>query len=151
MKGDARQLFFLKAMLNSFAESTCLKVNYAKSMMVPINVEDSKMKILSRSLGCSLGSLPFTYLGLPLCLTRPTVADFWPLVSRCERRLVSISNYLSQASRLQLTNAVFSALPTFAMSTFLLPKTVIKQIDIFRKHCLWRGSDINNKKPPKAA
>jgi len=37
------------------------------------------------------------------------------------------------------------------MCTFLLPKTVIKQIDKFRKHCLWRGSDINSKKTPKAA
>lgn len=38
MQGDARQLFFLKAILNSFAESTGLKVNYEKSMMVPINI-----------------------------------------------------------------------------------------------------------------
>lgn len=37
------------------------------------------------------------------------------------------------------------------MSTYLLSKTVIKQIDKFRKHCLWRGSDANNRKPPKAA
>jgi hypothetical protein len=32
-----------------------------------------------------------------------------------------------------------------------LPKTVITQIDKYRKHCLWRGSDINAKTPPKAA
>jgi hypothetical protein len=151
MKADARQLFFLKALLYSFAESTGLKVNFAKSMMVPVNVSESKLDILARTLGCSKGNLPFTYLGLPLRLTKPTVADFWPLVSQCERRLVSISSFLSQAGRLQLTNAVFSALPTFAMSTFLLPKTVVKQIDKFRKHCLWRGSDLNNKKPPKTA
>lgn len=149
MRVDAKQLFFLKALLNSFAESTGLKVNYAK--LVPINVDETKMEILSGTLGCTIGSLPFTYLGLPLAISRPIVADFWPLVSRCERRLVSISSFLSQAGRLELTNAVFSALPTFAMSTFLLPKTVIKQIDKFRKHCLWRGSDVNNKKPPKAA
>jgi hypothetical protein len=42
-------------------------------------------------------------------------------------------------------------LPTFTMCTFLLPKTVIKQIDKYKKHCLWRGLDLNNKKPPKAA
>jgi len=151
MRADARELFFPKALLNSFAKSTGLMVNYGKSMMVPVNVDEAKLEILSRTLGCAKGSLPFTYLGLPLSLTRPTVADYWPLVSRCERRLVSVPNYLSEAVRLQLTNAVFSALPTFAMSTYLLPKTVIKQIDKFRKHCLWRGSDANNKKPPKAA
>jgi hypothetical protein len=31
MQVDVRQLFFLKALLNSFAESTDLKVNYRKS------------------------------------------------------------------------------------------------------------------------
>ena len=40
-----------------------------------------------------------------------------------------------------------SALPTFAICTFLLKKTVIKQIDMLRKHCLWCRSDINSKKP----
>jgi len=150
IKANARQLFFLKALLNSFAESTGLKVNFQKSI-IPINVPDDKLEILSRTLGCAKGYLPFTYLGLPLSLTRPTVADYWPLVSRCERQLVSFSSFLSDAGRLQLTNAVFSALPTFAMSTFLLPKTVIKQIDKFQKYCLWRGNDINSRKPPKAS
>lgn len=30
-------------------------------------------------------------------------------------------------------------------------KTVIKQVDKYRKHALWRGGDIKNKSPPKAA
>jgi hypothetical protein len=42
-------------------------------------------------------------------------------------------------------------LPTFHLSALALPKGVIKQIDKFRKHCLWRGADINSKKPPNAA
>jgi hypothetical protein len=44
-----------------------------------------------------------------------------------------------------MVNAVFSSLPTYYMCTLKLPKTVIKQIDKFRRHCLWRGSDINAK------
>lgn len=36
------------------------------------------------------------------------------------------------------------------MSTFILPKSIIEQIDKYRKHCLWRGSDANKRKPPKA-
>jgi hypothetical protein len=39
----------------------------------------------------------------------------------------------------------------FFMSTFQLHKTVIKQIDKYRKHCLWRDSDVNAKKTPKGA
>ena len=37
------------------------------------------------------------------------------------------------------------------MCTFLLPKTVTKQIDKFRKHCLWRGSNLSSKKSSKPA
>jgi hypothetical protein len=69
----------------------------------------------------------------------------------CERRLSSISSFLNQTGRLELTNAVFTSLPTFFMCSLELPKTVIKQIDKFTKHCLWRGVDINARKPPKAA
>jgi hypothetical protein len=73
------------------------------------------------------------------------------LVSKCERRLVAFSSFLSEADGIELTNAVMTALLTNAMCSFLLLKIVIKQIDKYRKHYLWRGSDLNNKKPPKAA
>lgn len=39
--------FFLKAILNSFAETTSLRVNYEKSMMVPINVVEDIVDILA--------------------------------------------------------------------------------------------------------
>lgn len=47
MQGDAKQPFFLKAILNSFAETTSLRVNYEKSMMVPINVVEDIVDILA--------------------------------------------------------------------------------------------------------
>jgi hypothetical protein len=42
MKDDARQLFFLKAMLNSFSEPTGLRMNYSKSIKVPINILEER-------------------------------------------------------------------------------------------------------------
>lgn len=81
-------------------------------MIVPINVEESKSGDLAHNFGCSLGSFPFTYLGLPLGLAKPKVVDFLPLVTRCERRLECASTLLSQAGRLQLTNSFCSSLPT---------------------------------------
>lgn len=115
MEGNTRQLFFIKALLNSFAESTKLKVIFAKSMMVPINVPDKKFSIPANTFSYTKGVLPFTYL-LSLNLTKPTV-DFWPIVSRFERILMSISAYLSQTCHLKLTNAIFSDLLSIAMST----------------------------------
>lgn len=113
MEVDARQLVFMKALLNNFVEIIGLKVSFSKSIMVPINIFEDKLDQLSRTFGCSKGSLPFTYLGLPLSLTKPKLDDFLPVVYKCESRLANISSFLSQAGRLELTNSVLTALPTY--------------------------------------
>jgi len=141
MQASATQLFALKFILQSFGASTSLKVNYSKSML----------DHLARTINCQKGSLPFTYLGLPLGLQKPRVVDFSHFVNKCERRLVIASSFLNQARRLQLTNLVLSALPTFTLCTFKLQNTVIEQINKYRRHCLWRGSDLESKKPASAA
>lgn len=52
MEACPRQLFVLKALLNTFADSTGLKVDYGKSVMVPINVPEARMEILTNTFGC---------------------------------------------------------------------------------------------------
>jgi hypothetical protein len=102
-------------------------------MMVPINLSNEKLVHLARTFGCQTGSFPFTYLGLPMGLTKPKVDDFLPLISKCEKRLSFISPFLNQTGRLELTNSVLTALPTYTMCSIVLPKTVTKQIDKYRK------------------
>jgi hypothetical protein len=77
---DARQLFFLKGLLQSFAMVTGLKVNFSKSFIVLINVPEDKVDILVGILGCQVGSMLFTYLGLPMGSTKPIVQEFVPLL-----------------------------------------------------------------------
>lgn len=110
VEGSSSQLLHLKDLLSEYATSTGLKVNFSKSMLVPINMEINRT---SQTFGCTVGSLPFTYLGLPLGLSKPKIEEFLPLVSRCERRLLSTSTFLSQAGKLQMTNAVFTSIPMF--------------------------------------
>jgi hypothetical protein len=100
MEGCARQLVFIKSPLHTFAPAIGLKANYAKSMMVPINLESEKVQVLAQAFGCAFGSMPFTYLGVPLGTTKPSVEDFLPLVNKCDRRLANTSIFQSQAGRL---------------------------------------------------
>ena len=151
MEGSARHLFTLKALINSFSASSGLNVNFSKSMMIPINIPKNRIIHLAATFGCSIGSLLFPYLGLPLGLTKPRVDDFLPPINRCLKRLTSTYPFLSQAGKLQMVNSVFSSLPTFFMRTFLLHSSIREQVDKFRKHCLWRGSDANNRINAKAA
>jgi hypothetical protein len=95
--------------------------------------------------------MPFTYLGVPLDLSKPRICHFLPFIQRIERRLSCTSALLSQAGRLELVNSFFSALPTFLMCTLKIPAATVKMIDAYLKHCLWRGNDVNSKRSALAA
>jgi hypothetical protein len=115
MEASRRQLLFLKAILNSFAESTRLQVNFHKSNIYPINVSTQKMDISAMTFQCQIGTFPFTYLGIPMGLTKPTLKAFMSLMQKIENQLISTSMYLSQAGRIQMVNSVFTSMPTCFM------------------------------------
>ena len=56
MKRDISELNHQKELLTSFVESTGLKVNFDKSMMMPINVIDDRLDISASTFGCSKGT-----------------------------------------------------------------------------------------------
>lgn len=78
MQASETQLNLLKEILYKVEQSSGLRVNYHKSCLVPINVEQGKAQELAEVLGCTVGSFPFTYLGLPMGLTKPLVRDYAP-------------------------------------------------------------------------
>lgn len=104
MQGDESQLALLKEILDKLSLSSGLKVNFHKSCLLPINIDHTKVNALASSFGCLVGSFPFTYLGLPIGLTKPQVKDYAPLICRIERRMSASSQFLTQAGRLQLVN-----------------------------------------------
>jgi hypothetical protein len=60
IKADARQLICLKAMLNTFAESTSLTVNYHKSNMVHVNMDEERLSHFTATVNYQRGSFPFS-------------------------------------------------------------------------------------------
>lgn len=112
---------------------------------VPINVSSEKMKILAGTLGCQVGSLPFTYLGLPLGASKPKIEEFAPLLDRVERKLSACSTFLSYSGMLEYINTVLTPTVNYAMSTLKLHKEVIEGVDRIRKQCLWRGNSDRKK------
>jgi hypothetical protein len=111
MQGVESQLLLLKEILHKIYLSSGLKVNYHKSCLVPINIDSAQALELAEAFGCLVGSFPFTYLGLPMGLTKPQVKDYAPLICRIERRLSASFQFLSYAGRLQLINSVYALSP----------------------------------------
>ena len=96
------QLQHVKSLLLHFAEYSGLKVNYGKSVMVPINIPDENIQMLADSIGCVTGNLPFSYLGLPLSTSNPKVIDYCPLLGRIKSRLAGCSTFLAYGEKLKL-------------------------------------------------
>lgn len=95
-------------------------MNLHKSCLVPINTKHEWACSLAAVNGCVVGSFPFTYLGLPMGLTKPMIKDYAPLIYRIERRMSATSQYVSYAGRLQLVNFVLSSLPTYFLCSLKL-------------------------------
>jgi hypothetical protein len=150
LPADIDQVLALKDMLNDFASSTGLRVNFHKSSMVPINVSDDVMADLTTAFGCQMASMPFTYLGFPLGTARPQMQDLMPLVFRLERKLTSISHFLSQGARLQLVDSALASMPIYFLCSLSLPPGIIKALERILRQCLWRD-DIDTPKQSLAA
>lgn len=63
---DESQLFSTRLILELLEEVTGLKVNFNKSLLVGMNLEDRPLQSAKFLLGCQIGDFPLSYFGLPL-------------------------------------------------------------------------------------
>jgi hypothetical protein len=73
-------LWSLKAILRGFERASGLKVNFWKSSLMGINVDDNFMELASHFFNCIRGGIPFKYLGLPVGANPRRVSTWSPMV-----------------------------------------------------------------------
>jgi hypothetical protein len=95
MPGDLNEVQQLRDILTAFSAPTGLQINYHKTSMVPINVDEELASNLAEPFGCKLESIPFKYMGLSLDTTRPSILDLMPMVSRLDKTLSGISSLMT--------------------------------------------------------
>ena len=137
MPACTQQATTIKDILNYYATSIGLKINFHKSTFITMNCDMEKTQEIANIFGCVIGKLPFTYLGLPLGTTRPTIVELMPLVCSMERRLTATLNMISYGGKLSLLNSVITSLVIFALCTLRLPTKIIELLDKIRRKCLW--------------
>ena len=82
--------------------------------------------------------MPFTYLGLPVGISKPRMEHLMPLVTCMERRMSSSSSFLAQGGRLQYLNSAMSSLPIFFLCILSIPPGILKQLEWIQRQCFWR-------------
>lgn len=78
-----------KKILDDFASATGLKINFNKSTLVPMHVEDNKLNQIVRILQCHKSSFLQVYLGLPLSNIKLNLSAFIPLICKVKHRLAT--------------------------------------------------------------
>uniref|UniRef100_A0A2N9FG38 Reverse transcriptase domain-containing protein n=1 Tax=Fagus sylvatica TaxID=28930 RepID=A0A2N9FG38_FAGSY len=133
------EVLHLRMVLSCFEVVTGLGVNMGKSELVPVG-EVLNLSHLADILCCRIGSLPMSYLGLPLGASFKAFSIWNPILEKVERRLAGWKKlYLSKGGRLTLLKSTLSSLLTYYLSLFTIPKHVAARIEKLQRNFLWGG------------
>ncbi|KAL0367292.1 UNVERIFIED_CONTAM: hypothetical protein Sradi_3619300 [Sesamum radiatum] len=140
-KADLSSIHLFKRGLLEFAELSGLQVNTQKSHIILSRSAAVYRDMLLPILGYQEGHLPLRYLGLPLLASRLTIADCKPILQKIDDRIRGWDGImLSFTGRLQLIKSVLTALQVYWAMAFILPKSIIKEIEKRLSSFLWKGS-----------
>ena len=138
-------LTYLSWLLMWFEAVLGLRINLEKSELIPVgrveNIDD-----LASEFGCRVGSLPSTYLGLPLGAPFKTVSVWDGVEERfCKRLAMWKRQYLSKGGRATLIRSTLSNLPIYFMSLLKLPSSVRRRLEQIERDFLWGGGNLERK------
>ncbi|CAL1377701.1 unnamed protein product [Linum trigynum] len=140
--GSVRGVDGIKCLLDDFYCLSGLRCNPEKSQLFCGGITDLDRDSLSIHTGFSVGALPVRYLGVPLISGKLSRVDCQVLVDRITARIRGWQpKLLSYAGRLQLISSVISSVLQYWMNIFLLPASVLKDIEAICNNFLWGVGD----------
>jgi hypothetical protein len=142
MEGNPAHVCVLKQLLDSFSKATGLCINFQKSVLVPIHMNETAVQQCVSLLGCRREGFPQTYLGLPLSLTKTRLSPFVPYMAKTDKYLAGWqAALLNPMGRLVLINSVLDSQLVYVMSSLQLLSGFVKKVDSKRRSFLWSGKD----------
>ncbi|WJZ94813.1 hypothetical protein VitviT2T_013639 [Vitis vinifera] len=139
------QLTYLSWLLMWFEAVSGLRINLEKSELIPVgrvvDIDD-----LALDFGCKVGSLPSTYLGLPLGALFKSVAVWDGVEEHFRKRLTMWKRqYLSKGGRATLIRSTLSNLPIYFMFVLRLPSSIRRRLEQIQRDFLWGGGNLERK------
>lgn len=119
----------LKLLLDQFSAATGLKINYNKSTIVPLNVDEVDLQPCLEVMGCKREGFPQTYLGLPLSADKLRLSAFTPYIAKADRHLAGWqAMLLNPMGRATLINSVLDSQLIYLMCAVPMPAGTISAV-----------------------
>ncbi|KAF5761553.1 putative RNA-directed DNA polymerase [Helianthus annuus] len=136
----------LARILRCFFLASGLKVNFHKSKVYGVGVDNADVTSLASILRCEAACLPFQFLGLPIGANMGLSKHWRTIIDKVNGRLNSWkAKVLSFGGRLTLVKSVLGSIPLYCLSMFRAPKGVIGALERARRNFLWGSVGGKNK------
>lgn len=130
LKNDFQQARHFKWLLACFENLSGMKINYNKSDLLTLGIDEEENKKYAMLFCCNIGSFPIKYLGVPLHFTKLKREDIQPVVVKLIKRVAGWrGKLLSIAGKLVLLKSCLATIPIYLLSVIKFPKWAIESIN----------------------
>ena len=146
MQNDLDKARNLKWLLVCFEQLSGLKINYDKSDLTTIGLDEDRENDIARIFCCKKGQFPFKYLGVPLHHSNLQREHIQLVVDKVIKRIAGWKGrLLSYGGRLTLLNSCLASIPIYLMSIIKFPKWDIKLINSQMSQFFWDNTEEKHK------
>ena len=116
--------YILSWILMWFEVMSGLRINLDESELILMGSEEDAVELVA-AIGCKVGSLPTTYLGLPLGAPYRSLAVWDGVEERMRKKLARWkSQYISKGGRITLIQSILTSMNIYFMSMLSMPRKV---------------------------
>ncbi|XP_059277569.1 uncharacterized protein LOC132031620 [Lycium ferocissimum] len=142
VRGDATSVALLHEKFSIFSAASGLQANLNKSAVYYGGVTNTVKQEIQTIMGYTEGTLPFTYLRVPLSIRKLKILEWQPLINRIVSKVSSwTAKKLSYAGRVQLVKSVLFGIQSYWAQMFILPAKVMKTIEAYCRSYIWSGTN----------
>ncbi|XP_062103007.1 uncharacterized protein LOC133813999 [Humulus lupulus] len=136
----------VKEVLDEFAAATGLSINSGKSHIFFCGVTSNDRTRIAQEINLTEGTFPLKYLGVPMRPTKWRHEDCEVILHKFRLKMQNwASRHLSFTGRIQLIHSVLLGLRNYWMTIFVLPQSIIKEIEKLCRGFLWGTSGQRSK------
>ena len=146
IKNSQISLRNLKFILFCYEAMSGMKINYEKSEVFVVGIEETEHLHIAEFFGCKVGVWPMTYLGMPVSVNKITKSQLNFVADKAKRRLGAWKgDTLSTGGKAVLLNSCLSSIPMYTMGVYLLYERNYQALDAVRKRFFWQGTNKKHK------
>uniref|UniRef100_A0A803QDT5 Reverse transcriptase domain-containing protein n=1 Tax=Cannabis sativa TaxID=3483 RepID=A0A803QDT5_CANSA len=141
--GDIKCIVYMLQALKLFSLTSGLQPNASKIAIYCSNMRQDTVNQVLQLFGFSRHVLPFTYLGIPICVRKISRKECELLAEKMTARIKSWSSRnLSFTGRITLINSILIAIQDYWSQMMIMPRKVFKSIEAICRAFLWKGQSM---------